>query len=320
MMKKMSRYKPQILWVIRILGTSLFLWLILRSVDLGDLLQQVRKVSLMSYLLLFSLYLFNQFLSSCRWKILLRITGIVDPIKDLFIAMLYGQTINRILPSTIGGDSARIGYLLNRYPQKRPQAIAGTVLDRIFAFLALMALAFFSLPFEEGLSLRVKLILGSVLGLFLILVGVIYWGKLDRIMIWFLNLEWVPEIITQQGNKFWGFFLEYRNRKADLLKAFALSLSRQALMILNIYFAFQAVGVRVPLVKLFLVIPVITLVVILPISIGGLGVREAALVSMLELRGEGVLAYSMIRYSFIALLPVILLADSLLGKLFRKGG
>jgi hypothetical protein len=63
---------------------------------------------------------------------------------------------------------------------------------------------------------------------------------------------------------------------------------------------------------MYLVVPVVTILVILPISIGGIGVREAAWVSILGISREAVLSFTLIRYSFVILLPLLLLLEPLL--------
>lgn len=298
-------------WVIRLLGTGLFLWLILRSVNARDVFSLVKSISLPGYGFLFLLFLFKQFLTTFRWKLLLDVRGINLPLKDLYISVLYGQTLNQVLPSSIGGDSARVAYLFSRYPDKKSAGVSATLLDRFLGLFALIVIAFFDFPFVSGLSFHQKAIGISILGVIIILVALGLWGEFDSLFTWFLNLDMIPGVIGCQLDKFWTIFIEYRRDWKSLLKGFSLSIVSQGIMILGQYLTFQLIGVQVLLIRLFLVIPVVTLIITLPVSIGGIGVREAALVSMLAISSDAVVSFSIIRYSFYILIPVILFFDTM---------
>ena len=270
------------------------------------------------YLGLFLLYLFNQMLTAWRWQYLLAIVGIREPLRNLTVAVLYGQTINKLLPSSIGGDSARIAYLFKVYPGQRTAALSATLMDRMLAFLALFLLGFSVLPFSPALDSTQRWAAGTMLLVLFGLLGLAFWGFLDTLILGIIGWKRFPEKIRQRLFRFWEIFLVYRERKLALLGALGISLLRQGLMILNLFFLFQLLGVRTTLAELFLVIPVVTILVILPISIGGIGVREAALTTLLGVSSADVLSFTLIRYSFVVLLPVILLVDSLLFAPGRK--
>lgn len=310
-MKIEGKTRSWILWALRLAGTVLFLGLILRSLDVRELYNHLKALPLWGYLALFGLYLFNQLLTAWRWRVLLAVVGVREPLRALTVAVLYGQTINKILPSSIGGDSARIAYLFKNHPDQKTLTLTATLADRGLAFLALFVLGFLSLPFGVGFPARQRMA-GAVLlaGLFLGLITV-YWGIWDPVIDKLRRWKRLPGGAKASLARFWKVFLVYRAQKRALLGALGISLLRQGLMILNLFFLFQLLDIPVGLGKLMVVIPLVTILVILPISIGGVGVREAALASFLGVSGESVLSFTLIRYSFIVLVPVILLADTL---------
>jgi hypothetical protein len=83
------------------------------------------------------------------------------------------------------------------------------------------------------------------------------------------------------GGRFRGKALEfreavlvYRGRKRAVLKAFFWALLLQANVIVHYYLAGKGFHLQVPLLDYFIFIPVVLLVLTIPITIGGLGLRE----------------------------------------------
>ena len=82
-------------------------------------------------------------------------------------------------------------------------------------------------------------------------------------------------------------------RRAALLTAALVSLGVQSAFVLTNVWLARSVGVDTPLAPWFVAWPLSKLVAVLPISLGGIGVREAALVTLLTPYGaarDGVLA------------------------------
>jgi len=69
----------------------------------------------------------------------------------------------------------------------------------------------------------------------------------------------------------------YRNKRALLIRAILISVIGQALYFIVVYILFKSVGLKVPFRAIFLVMPIVSVVSMLP-SIGGLGLREGAIV------------------------------------------
>ena len=293
-------------WILRLLGTVVFLGIILRSVDLHKILIILQQVPVWGYVLLFITYLFNQLLNTYRWKILLDVAGVKESIKSLYVALLYGQTINQILPSSIGGDSTRVAYLWKRYDHQRVESLSSTLLDRMLGLTALILIASINLPFVREFNPQQKIMGVSIFGLILLLFYGSFMGKLDFIIKGILGFQKIPDFFRSPMARVWHVFQEFRNEKRGVFKAFFISLLTQSIMIFSQYFMFLLIGVDISLLKLFLVIPVVTLIVALPISIGGIGVREAALVRFLDINNDTVLSFTLIRYSYYIFLPLFL--------------
>jgi len=311
-MKQKRLLKPPFNWIARVIGSAIFLLLILRAIDFNAVLSNVREMNPYVYLGLFGLFLFYQFLATVRWFYLLKMVGISDSIYKLYRTVLYGQLISRILPTSVGGDTARAGYLLTRYPDQKYDSISATLMDRIVGMYSLVIIAVITLPFVRLFTTQERLIAFFSLIVLLLISLFTLWGKLDSFYLGAMKVKIIPDFITIRLRKFWDSFMAYRKYKSRLFGIVVFSLGTQIVLIGSQYLTFVAVGGDLPVLKLFLVTPIVNIITLLPISIGGLGLREASLLTFLELNSDVVVSYSIIRYSFYIILPFLLLLIQLI--------
>jgi uncharacterized membrane protein YbhN (UPF0104 family) len=94
-----------------------------------------------------------------------------------------------------------------------------------------------------------------------------------------------------------------------------LSLLLQMNVIVHFIIIALAMGLDIPIIAMFVIIPVATVVMMLPVSINGIGLREAVFVlffGMFGLAGDQSIAFAWIAYGFV-------LAQGLLGGLVFAG-
>lgn len=77
----------------------------------------------------------------------------------------------------------------------------------------------------------------------------------------------------------------YRARPDLVLKALILTLFMQSLVILVYYLLGSSIGIELSAITYFGIIPIVFIAANLPVSVGGLGVRETALVALLAAAG-----------------------------------
>lgn len=80
---------------------------------------------------------------------------------------------------------------------------------------------------------------------------------------------------------------DYAGQPYLILWAMSLAIAMQCLRVLSAYVGALALGIQVPVVTFGVLVLIAILVALLPISIGGIGVREAAFVILLGLAGVG---------------------------------
>jgi uncharacterized membrane protein YbhN (UPF0104 family) len=103
----------------------------------------------------------------------------------------------------------------------------------------------------------------------------------------------------------------YRHAWSRLALALLLTVVLQALVAVCYALLGQAVGSALPPVTFFVVIPILFIIVSLPISVGGLGVREGALVALLGAAGGNASEAAAIGLLYLAVLLALTLPGGL---------
>lgn len=210
-------------------------------------------------------------LSAGKWFLLLRKQGVTIGYGSLLKTYLIGNFINLFMPSVVGGDAYR-AVRVSRYTSGVARALPSIIVDRVTGIAALLfvgATGLTLLVSPESLLLAVGAQVVVLLALFALLIGPI--GRLlQRLSP--DALFGIPRVATM------------------VVTALAPSVTLAAVIGLALVFQFNTViinwvyslliGVDVPLTTLLLIVPVVYLAEAVPISINGLGVREATYTAM----------------------------------------
>lgn len=254
---------------------SLVLLIILfRQVDPGSLLATIKKADKPLILFSFLISFFGYLFCYLRWKMLLKAAGIDLPEKRMVSAFSGGIFFNMFLPSTIGGDfvrSADIGY----HSKKTTTVVATVLLDRLsgyagMAIVALIALIFGYTLVKDQRVVAVIIILGVIL--FAVILAVFN----NRVFFFLDKLLYSPSPgkIRSGMHSVLRQMHAFKEHKAVIARNVLLSIAIQAVAPAATYLLAISFGLAVNIIYFFLFIPVISAVTLLPISIGGLGVRD----------------------------------------------
>jgi len=213
-------------------------------------------------------------LLSYRWQLLLNVLSLRFPLKTLYGTYLVGVFFNNFLPTTIGGDMVR-GLDLYRHTKKGKEIVITVLIERLLGFTSLLIIAVAALiglypVFHDpwitwvvigatGLYIAVLVLLLTP-GLFVLVSALLHRLKFHRIGPRLLEIPATIERFTSSPR--------------PLLQAVLLSLIIQASTILTYYALTRALHLTIPLAELFLFFPIINMVAMIPISLGGLGLRE----------------------------------------------
>ncbi len=215
---------------------------------------------------------FQALLAALRWQVIARTCGAsISRLRCLKFVLIAGL-FNQALPSTVGGDAARI-WLLAREGAGWARATYSVLIDRVVGLLMLALLVLACLPWSfdlirnpAGRAALLLIGLACVAGpaVFLTL-GVRHWPLLER---WGLTRH------LSEASRLAGSLM--RSRAGGL--AAALSIAIHLGTIAAAWLSAKSVAVPFDLLHALLLIPPVLLIATVPISIAGWGLRESAMV------------------------------------------
>jgi hypothetical protein len=219
-----------------------------------------------------------------RWHVLLKVQQIRLRASRLAGLFFIGLFYNQFLPGGTGGDIIKSYYLLKETPDRKAGALLAVVFDRFIGLVALVAITatlitlrydFLSQKPETRNLLWLLLILLGASITFLVATFVISGFKLFHFLpAHFPGRDKLIEIFA-------AYHLYAHHWRATLV-AFGASIIAHLATFMTFLFAAYALGVRVPLLDFFAVMPVERTISALPISFAGIGLREKVLQIMLS--------------------------------------
>jgi len=301
-MQKQS-LKKIILITAKAFFSGLLLTYLLRKIDLQALAGHFREMNgwffFLSALTTFSV----TFITAVRWWVLL---GRNHQLGKLLSLTLIGGFFNNLLPGAVGGDAVK-AYYLYLETQQGGRSIASVFMDRYIGYLGLLTIGLVSgaIAFNELAAVHMQWITPLLFIAFLVGSLAVFGLRIGRR---FAALA-----------DFYDFFHDTLRNRRVALTAFALSLCTQLLTILSIYLITRAVGQRPPFTALFVFVPIVITVMMIPISISGLGLRESAFVLLFGLSGipaEASTTISLLWFLSVAIVSLVGLVEYVR---FKKG-
>jgi glycosyltransferase 2 family protein len=263
--------------------------LLATSLDYGRVLSYSHRLDGRWVLGVLGIFLFQMsLLAGIRLKLMLASVDTQRPLTTTARISLCGFFFEQVTIGFVGGDAIRL-WLLRRTEMPFGRAIQALLLDRICGFGGLVLLSLF------GVQTLLPLVEASAHNVIVLTLGFIAAGLLGiAVLVIVTNILPLSKLFA-----YWQRFglSEHPISLVPVAIVFALALTTQLLNVLEFWMLTQSLGLSITLEQWFIVAPTVLLVSMLPISIGGWGVREAGMV--MALHGFGISAED-------ALLPSIL--------------
>ena len=230
------------------------------------------------------LFMFAIFTNAVKWYILLRAQNIEVSLKDVTALTFVGFFFNNFLPANIGGDLVR-GYGLARDTHRNAESAVSVVVDRIIGLAAFMFTALVSalialylaytsqtLGGEALINTLLQLTVLTVAGMTAIVMGfsVALSRRLRNLMGQFFEIK----LLKPAAPLYWGVanaFGAYRHKYMALFLSFTVGVGTVLITGVIDVVLVAGLGGQVDPIYIFLFNPIIAILLILPISIGGLG-------------------------------------------------
>jgi len=265
--------------VARLLLSFAFLAIVFSLVGFDDARAGFERLAPWAWGLGLVVFLSLQTLSSLKWRWFVRMSGADLSARDAVGCHAAGLFANLCLPSLIGGDVLRLGLALPRTRAgTRTSLVLGSVVDRVADLLALAALALFGLLAVPAASEHIG---GTLVAIPVTLALMVVGGACATVALrWLLGrkpLSRQPRKLIQllRGLR------ELRRRPSQACLAWGACVVIQGGFVLVNVVVGTSLGLELSLGMWFLLWPLAKIAAMLPISFGGLGVREAAFAGLL---------------------------------------
>jgi uncharacterized membrane protein YbhN (UPF0104 family) len=263
-------------WLLRAAVSALVLAILFSIVPIAQVWNDARQLPPLLWLFALGLFLLGHCAAAAKWRLLL---GPGISFTHAFEAHLAGLAANLCLPGLAGGDVVRAGLVYNE-AQDKPRLAVGSIADRLLDMFGLMVLAvagaLWSLPEREGVPPALLWVLSvSAAALCAVFPASLV---LDRRL-----RDARPQgpfgRLAGRAVAATAYLVRHPQR---LMLCLAISMAVQATFVgINIALA-TAVQLEAPVGAWFFAWSTAKVIAIAPISLGGLGVREAAMSKLLQ--------------------------------------
>jgi uncharacterized membrane protein YbhN (UPF0104 family) len=259
---------------LKLLVSGGLLYLALRGVNLAAVMARVNQINIGWLIAAMAVTLLQIFLGALRWCEVTVLCKAPLSAAQSFRFNMIGSFFNQTLPSSIGGDAFRL-WLVNRTGAGWRAATYSVLVDRAIGLIALAIMIVGSLPWSYQLigdaHGRVALVLIDFAALAGGL-GFLAFGRLP----WTWLTQWLPtkhiHACAVIANK-----VLFNWSRGPIVAT--LSLSVHVLTVIIAWAVVRSISAPADFTELFLLIPPVILITMLPISIAGWGVREATMMA-----------------------------------------
>lgn len=265
-----------------IIASALLTWFLLKS-DLRKIFENISDLSFVFLLEALILNLLYLLIKTWRWRLLLPQFSTVKLLQLNFISQFYSIFSAGIFI----GEAAKV-YIIGKGKKDAGQIAMSVIIDKITGTIGLVAVAIFGLIFTE-LALPRSLVLTFTAAAILFL-----------IMIFFIRLRLVYKFLDQilknrfaradKSKRFIGWIVRlfeawhfYAKKMRIIFYSIILGIVFQ-LVLINVYMELgRGLGIDISFFDWCWILGILSGLLVLPITIGGIGVREGSLVGLLGL-------------------------------------
>ena len=222
-------------------------------------------------------------LAGLRWTIMLRVQGVCLPWHRVTAVSMAGLLLDAVLPGAAGGDVAR-ALLLRRHGRVPVRlGLLTLVVDHLSGLLALVTLAIGFTAWRRDLLEATPLGKAGVIYLAWFLLGAVGFTLFS---LWASHADRIKKMPahlpgTSRVRELAGAFHAYAGAWRQGLAAALVSVPLMLAHFTTFYCGVRAVGVQVAWADVMALMPVVDAVALLPVSLSGLGVREALFAQVL---------------------------------------
>ena len=278
------RRKGRAFWLKLVVSLSLFAWIVSRT-ELQPVLAAMSGVDPRWLLAAFLSQFVGAAIIALRWQGLLAVRAVEPGYAFLLKSTLASLFFRQFMPSVIGGDALR-GHDAWRAGASPGFALVSLLVDRLLGLLALALFALLALLIFGSIAVELSGVLLpislGIAGLVAVLALLFVQAAPGARRLEALRARLPRQVATKVGDLVAGFRV-YRGHGRVLGRVFLLSVLLQVNVVTFYWMLSQALGLDVPYTAFYAIVPLAIFVMMVPITINGIGLRETMFVFLLGL-------------------------------------
>jgi uncharacterized protein (TIRG00374 family) len=274
--------------LLQLLVTAAGLWYVFHDPQRrAQIAEALRHASLSWLLLGWICYSVVEVLATARWQILLRIQGIRTSWLRAGAIVIIGLFFNQFLPGGVGGDAMRLYFIFKQAPRRKVGAALSIAMDRLFGLLTVVFLASlsFSLRFSwltrasspRHIAFLAFILLSATLGFVVVLFWLMNSGLLHQLP----KRTPFRKAIVKSGEA----LVCYGKHPVAMAFIFPVTVIAHLAYYTSFYCAGESLRASTDhaasLADILSIMPLVDTIISVPISLGGVGVRETLFLELL---------------------------------------
>ena len=254
----------------RIGGSAVILAMLLVVLPFGEMKEALRRVPLAVWPIALGVYMLLHLIGVTKWRLLVNAAGADLTFAITARAYYWGLFGNTFLPSIVGGDVVKAGVAMAA-ARSKSGLVLGSLVDRLLDILGMAAVAgigaILSPRALDSQSRRIFLGLGALLTVA---------GLGAMVGVAMLPVRRFPYKVRRKMVQVRQAIRATAGNYRALVGAFALGMLLQSSLVVLNYWLGIVIGISIPLYVWLFVWPLAKISGLLPVTQGGIGVREAA--------------------------------------------
>jgi uncharacterized membrane protein YbhN (UPF0104 family) len=281
--------------VVRIVVATVAIGWVFHGQDWEKLREVFQRLSAGCFALSLAAYIIGQIVVAFRWWLLLRAQSIHIAVSAAIRLYFLGLFYNNLMPSSVGGDLLK-AYYVTKHTHRRLEGVLSVFIDRVvgLAGMLLMAVAAYLLflrgraieagaqQAEEGVrqgiaGYRTAMAWGLA-ALAVILAGLLVHPGSRRRLGLLAGRAWsrAKELLGRVRTA----LVVYCSKPGTMLAALGLTLIGQSIVVAGFWLLGRDLGIEAGARYYYVIFPITWVIGAIPISIAGLGVLEAGIVTL----------------------------------------
>jgi uncharacterized protein (TIRG00374 family) len=221
-------------------------------------------------------------LQAWRWQLLLRVRNVSESVAWLLRAYFVSYAVGQVLPTGVGGDASRIYETTRRHPGYGSPIAGSVLLERALGGAVTLLLAGIGFLLAIGrYDIGAYLWIEALFVVLTLLAGVVLFSRRMRRVLRF-SVPFLRRIRVERPIRaVYEGIHGYRDHPGTLLVVCVVTVTAQLMRIVAIWASAKAVDIHLSVLPFVVLGPLLFLVMLVPFTVNGLGVREAFFVSFL---------------------------------------